>query len=57
MIWEKKKNRGDKGLKKAAADNADALLALSAQIEDLSNMVLELQAAAATETTKEDDKK
>ena len=54
MIW-KKKNRGDKGLKKAAADNADALLALSAQIEDLSNMVLELQ-AAATET-KEDDKK
>ena len=55
MIW-KKKNRGDKGLKKAAADNADALLALSAQIEDLSNMVLELQAGAATET-KEDDKK
>lgn len=56
MIWKKKKNRGDKGLKKAAADNADALLALSAQIEDLSNMVLELQ-TVATETTKEDDKK
>ena len=56
MIWKKKKNRGDKGLKKAAADNADALLALAAQIEDLSNAMLELQAAAATET-KEDDKK
>lgn len=56
MIWKKKKNRGDKGLKKAAADNADALLALSAQIEDLSNAMLELQAAAATET-KEETKK